>query len=124
MKYLIILVSSLVLTGILWAASLRLAFCSDWTAAWWCMLAQRWLIVIAWPIRCYRAVVFLPVLCFRFLSFTVGRCAQILNFAKLNLIEMNMIANAADVPNRLRIAMTGAANGLRRRRAWLQVRVH
>jgi hypothetical protein len=51
MKYLIILLSSLVLTSILWAASLRLAFCGDWTVAWWCMLAQRWLVVIAWPIR-------------------------------------------------------------------------
>jgi len=51
MKYLIILLSSLVLTGVFWAASLWSAFCGDWTAAWWCRLAQRWLIVIAWPIR-------------------------------------------------------------------------
>jgi len=50
---------------------------------------------------CCRALVFLPVLCFRFLSFAVGRCPQIPDFAKLNLIEVNVIAKAADVAKQI-----------------------
>ena len=53
---------------------------------------------------CCWALVFLPVLCFRFLSFAVGRCPQIPDFAKLNLIEVNVIANAAGVAKLTAIA--------------------
>ena len=50
-RYILCLVLSLLLTVVLYVASLWLAFCGDWSSAAWCKYAQYALFPILWPVR-------------------------------------------------------------------------